>query len=508
MAAVWSAADWAEKGPEASAEAGPVAGATEEDTGKAEEGPEASAKAGPVAEATEEDAGKAGQEAAEESEVQADAGAEMAAAAEAAAKAGAWTEAAAEAEAAYELHDSYSIEHKRALQRHTARASELLDALQPASLRERTTLAFLRGKVLDASPAYSAEAEALLTRTVKLDPKNVDAWNVLGECLWKGGQLELSRACFREALKVRTNADSLCQLSMLLRSMSSSSSGANPALLESLRLAKDAVTLGPDCGRSWGVLGNAYLSNYFGTYPHRLEDLHLALKAYRRAASSPHRAQFDCADLWYNQGIVLHYLLDYAGACEAFERAHELGPELNAAAQRRVLLAFGRKCAAAIEARGHLPRKRLQQLEKVLRAHPLAAAEARAVTVAELAPGANAGASLSASVVAELLPAAQTPLCYVLVDSTGESILLAVYGILPSAVGVYQVVTVLGPERRTVCLPGDGATPGLSYDVLVVEEPTSQMLVQGKPLAAAQVGRARVTSTATAYLNQNNALRS
>ncbi|KAJ1620854.1 hypothetical protein T492DRAFT_887966 [Pavlovales sp. CCMP2436] len=182
MAAVWSAADWAEKGPEASAEAGPVAGATEEDTGKAEEGPEASAKAGPVAEATEEDAGKAGQEATGKSEVQAEAGAdgvahraenavavdgetqagaraeaaaEMAAAAEAAAKAGAWTEAAAEAEAAYELHDSYSIEHKRALQRHTARASELLDALQPASLREHVALAFLRGKVLDASPAQA-----------------------------------------------------------------------------------------------------------------------------------------------------------------------------------------------------------------------------------------------------------------------------------------------------------------------------------------------------------------
>mmetsp|Transcript_567 Transcript_567/g.1532 ORF Transcript_567/g.1532 Transcript_567/m.1532 type:complete len:361 (-) Transcript_567:37-1119(-) len=88
-----------------------------------------------------------------------------AAAAEAAAKAGTWAEAAAEAEAAYELHDSYSIEHKRALQRHTARASELLDALQPASLREHVALAFLRGKVLDASPAYSTEAEALHSQT-------------------------------------------------------------------------------------------------------------------------------------------------------------------------------------------------------------------------------------------------------------------------------------------------------------------------------------------------------
>ena len=272
-----------------------------------------------------------------------------------------WEAAAAEVDAAYELHDSYSAEHKLLLAQHAARAHALLAALAPASARERAQIALLRGKLLDSSPAYSAEAEALLTRAVKLEPRSIDAWNALAECVWKGGQLELARACLDEALRVRATCGSLCQLSMLLRAMSGSASdGADvPLVLDSLRFAKEAVALDVECGRAWFVLGSACLAAFFAA-TREVHDLRSALKAYHRAASAARRPQEGCADLHYNRAIVLQYLLEYGQACCAFASAHRLAPELGAGAHRAALLAFARKCAEAVAARGHLPRKRLQ----------------------------------------------------------------------------------------------------------------------------------------------------
>lgn len=409
-----------------------------------------------------------------------------------------WSLAVAEVDAAYQLRDSLAADDQLRLQRHAARARELLSSLEPAA-HERPLLMLLQGKLLDASSgsAHSPEAEELLTRAVKLDPRSVDVWNTLAECLWKGGQLELARACYHEALRVRTNSDTLCQLSMLQRTISNLARGADPSLvLDSLRLAKEAVQLDVECGLSWYVLGNALLSSYFAA-THRLDDLHSALKAYKRAASTARRPQGGNADLHYNTGVVLSYLLDFEQSAASFARAQQLGPELNAEAQRRALLAFGRKCADTLGVRGHLPRKRLQQLERALQAAsgpPPAAGRLAAVAVGALRAGPNPLVCLSAAVVAELVPAAQTPLCYALVDSTGETILLCVYNTVQSAIQVYQTVTVLAPHRRTIRLShGDGGAE-TCFDVLVVDEPVSQLLVQGAALASAHVCRARVTT--------------
>jgi tetratricopeptide (TPR) repeat protein len=264
------------------------------------------------------------------------------------------------------------------------------------------------------------------------------------------------------------------------------------------------------CGKAWYVLGNAYMACYFNSAePPRLTDLHSALKAYRRAADAPVQPQAGCADLHYNMGVVLQYVLRYTEGAHAFAAAHALAPELGAAAQRHALCAFGRKCADAVRLRGHVPKKRLQQLERALRSthRPPTAAAAiagRALAdcgVAELCEGANDGVALSATVVAELVPASGTPISYVLVDCAGAAILLCAYDTVPDAIQLYQTLTVLAPSKRTLAIPADppgGGAAELRVDCLVVEEPVSRLLVQGKALERAHVGRARVTST-TAY---------
>lgn len=49
-------------------------------------------------------------------------------------------------------------------------------------------------------PNYDPLAQDSLSRAVKLDPKLVEAWNCLGECYWKCGQVEAARNCFVGAL--------------------------------------------------------------------------------------------------------------------------------------------------------------------------------------------------------------------------------------------------------------------------------------------------------------------
>ena len=47
---------------------------------------------------------------------------------------------------------------------------------------ERATFLYLRGRVQNISGEYSPDAEATLSKAVKLNPDLVDAWNELGEC--------------------------------------------------------------------------------------------------------------------------------------------------------------------------------------------------------------------------------------------------------------------------------------------------------------------------------------
>lgn len=49
-------------------------------------------------------------------------------------------------------------------------------------------------------PKHNEEAEDLLSKAVKLDPKLVNAWNELGECYWKKDKMMEAATCFKRAL--------------------------------------------------------------------------------------------------------------------------------------------------------------------------------------------------------------------------------------------------------------------------------------------------------------------
>lgn len=58
----------------------------------------------------------------------------------------------------------------------------------------------LKGKALNVSSDYNAQAEELLSKAVKLDPELVEAWNQLGEVYWKKGDVSAAHTCFSGAL--------------------------------------------------------------------------------------------------------------------------------------------------------------------------------------------------------------------------------------------------------------------------------------------------------------------
>ena len=71
-----------------------------------------------------------------------------------------------------------------------AKISNQLDSLSPEQIdSHRALIYYLKGQSLNANLEYSEESEKLLTKSVKLCPNNTDAWNALGSCLWKKGEI-------------------------------------------------------------------------------------------------------------------------------------------------------------------------------------------------------------------------------------------------------------------------------------------------------------------------------
>ena len=59
---------------------------------------------------------------------------------------------------------------------------------------------FLKGKTLNVVDRHVPQAEELLSKAVKLEPKLIEAWNELGECYWKNDDIQQAKNCFTGAL--------------------------------------------------------------------------------------------------------------------------------------------------------------------------------------------------------------------------------------------------------------------------------------------------------------------
>ena len=187
-------------------------------------------------------------------------------------------------------------------------------------------LLFLKGKVLNAPEyAYSKEAEEALSKAVKLDPKHIEGWNQLGEVFWKKGDKGQAKTCFEGAMNVGENKESMQHLSMLLRQLEADGDlEKQNNITQSLDIAKDAIKLDLSDGRSWYVLGNAYLALFFSRME-TAEHVWNAMKAYKRAESDKSQG-VNNPDLHQNRATIHEYQEDYAEALEGYMLASVLDP--------------------------------------------------------------------------------------------------------------------------------------------------------------------------------------
>ncbi|XP_054664493.1 tetratricopeptide repeat protein 5 [Grus americana] len=285
----------------------------------------------------------------------------------------------------------------------------------------------LRAQALGVSPEGGIRAEQTLSRAVKLEPGLVPAWTRLGEELWRRGELDRARACFAGALAHGEDAEARRLLSMALR--------AGGDLREGLAQAEAAVRCAPNDGRSWYVLGNAYVSLFFagGQSP---EAARRALGAYAQAERVDPEATNN-PDLHLNRATLLQYQERFGAALEGLGRAAALAPEWEEPRRRHAqLLDFLTRLCGLLANRGKLRGKRRRGLEgPVSPAHLGSLAGPggpRPSSILSLRPGPNPRRVLLGRVIFSLTPEDGVPYTVGVADGTGAVAAVTVYNAAPS----------------------------------------------------------------------------
>ncbi|XP_029095312.1 tetratricopeptide repeat protein 5 [Monodon monoceros] len=373
------------------------------------------------------------------------------------------------------------------------------------SVQGKAQVLMLTGKALNVTPNYSPKAEELLSKAVKLEPKLVEAWNQLGEVYWKKGDVTAAHTCFSGALTHCKNKVSLQNLSMVLRQLRTDSGDEHSRhVMDSVQQAKLAVQMDILDGRSWYILGNAYLSLYFNTGQNP-KISQQALSAYAQAEKVDRTASSN-PDLHLNRATLHKYEENYGEALEGFSRAAALDPAWPEPQQReQQLLDFLNRLTSLLESKGKVKTRKLQSMLGSLRPAHLGpcgdgryqSASGQKVTLerkplSALQPGVNSGAVVLGKVVFSLTMEEKVPFTFGLVDSDGPCCAVMVYNIVQSwGVLIGDSVAIPEPNLRLHQIQHKGKD--YSFSSVRVETPLL-LVVNGKPQGSSSQAAATVAS--------------
>uniref|UniRef100_A0A8C4MPR5 Tetratricopeptide repeat domain 5 n=1 Tax=Equus asinus TaxID=9793 RepID=A0A8C4MPR5_EQUAS len=393
------------------------------------------------------------------------------------------------------------------------------------SVQGKAQILMLTGKALNVTPDYSPKAEELLSKAVKLEPNLVEAWNQLGEVYWKKGDVAAAHTCFSGALthvscplslrKQRwegwdsfsscKNKVSLQNLSMVLRQLRTDAGDEHSRhVMNSVRQAKLAVQMDIHDGRSWYILGNAYLSLYFNTGQNP-KISQQALSAYAQAEKVDRTASSN-PDLHLNRATLHKYEENYGEALEGFSRAAALDPAWPEPQQReQQLLEFLNRLTSLLESKGKVKTKKLQSMLGSLRPAHLGpcgdgryqSASGQKVSLelrplSALQPGVNSGAVVLGKVLFSLTTEEKVPFTFGLVDSDGPCYAVMVYNMVQSwGVLIGDSVAIPEPNLRLHQIQHKGKD--YSFSSVRVETPLL-LVVNGKPQGSSSQAAATVAS--------------
>ncbi|CAL1683608.1 unnamed protein product [Lasius platythorax] len=362
---------------------------------------------------------------------------------------------------------------------------------------------YLKGRALNVVDRFIPQAEELLSKAVKLEPKLIEAWNELGECYWKNDDIKQAKNCFAGALQHGRNKVSLRNLSMVLRQEETSSiEQRTKNIQQGVEYAKEAVSLDTTDGISWAILGNSYLSSFF-TVAQNPTTLRLCMSAYIQAEkdiiarSNP--------DLFYNKAVALKYQEEYSLALQSFENAMTLDPLWETPRNKKdELLKYLKDIQNSISNNGHVKPKRLYQLIRGLDIKHLGPYKGGSYTsgekflklglipLKELALGLNTEKVVFGKVVCWIQDSDCVPFAFCLVDEQKTCIVVTVYN-LAKGRGVTVGDSVGIPEPFVIQQKFSYMNNDFDYKSIRVETPIV-LVVNGRKLGREQQASANLHS--------------
>ena len=361
-------------------------------------------------------------------------------------------------------------------------------------LKNKAEYYMLKGKCLNVLPDYDAGAEDSLSKAVKLDPKHVEAWNILGECFWKKGDIESARNCFTGALQHSVNKVSLRNLSMVLRQFGNTREEKLKNINDSVTKAKEAIQLDVKDGTSWFILGNAYLAQFFGGTQNE-EIIKQCMRAYSLADNDP--VTKSNPDLHFNRSMCLLYQSNFNDAFQGFSRAALLDPGCETPiAKVEMLKKYLQTSQNMALTKCSLDGKsKLQKIVSGISESQLGPFEGGSYTsslgktiilkkqlISDLTLGINSETVVHGKVIGSVTADPAVPYTFFLIDQQASCVAVCIYN-LSTTYGLKTGDSVAIPEPylMTVEVDSDSIEKGINYRMIRIESPLT-LVVNGKKL--------------------------
>jgi len=399
-----------------------------------------------------------------------------------------------------DLEDYYFGEDKQwKMDAAAARTAELVEKalgpLRPPPKELNVQGLFLRGRALSFLPGKEGQAEELLSKAIKLDPKLLVAWNALGEVHWNTQNFQRARECFERALEFcGQNAVSLRSLSMVLRAVDSEvdasiddavASRRADNFTEGLEKAKAAVALDTSDPQNWETLGNAYVGDFF-VNARRPDELNRALVAYAKAETAYGKLGKSNPSLQLNRGMAAKYIEDYDLALRSFRKAAEIG-NVKAGKEGQKVMELVQRLASYTERKGDLKAKHLKELLEGFQG----GATGRTLDDLQKNIG-SAETPLMARVVNIVEREDELPMIVICCDASGNFFSLSLYNTQPSkfadaVIPMKTLIHVRLAKYRLVSVKNPHNHKSWTYPCVRVGHPGDVTIVGGASLESAAV---------------------
>ncbi|OMJ65905.1 hypothetical protein SteCoe_37444 [Stentor coeruleus] len=224
----------------------------------------------------------------------------------------------------------------------------------------KAKLSYYKGKALVITENYEKSAEDLLSKSLKLDPSNWEAWSTLGEIFYYKKDYPQAKRCFEGSLEQSgPKKDALRKLSIIYR-FTTPNEDHKESVLKSIDIAKQALSLDFTDSESWYVLGNAHLTNYFTNSP-TYEELEKSLKSY---SQSTKYSVGPNPDLHFNKALALNAAEIFDEAFVELEIAHNLDPLLDTMVKSAEFLKKLQNVQEMIQKKCNMKKKNINALIK------------------------------------------------------------------------------------------------------------------------------------------------